>query len=370
MPRNHLVKSFVILGLILYPVIIILYAFLGFDSLQFTALFIGLGLFLVMSLKSSYSLILGYVFIALVFVLMLFGFFSTFWTGMRNYGALFVFLSSIGVAWSSLEYKLSKYSFEYPFYLILIVTFWLIFLGYDKNSFNDLLAVGSRNVYSSILLAFAFGYLFSRYYRGFQSSILLAILVLLSSLFLYSRTGISLSFVFLSLVLYQRLKFRVSVFISSVFLIFAYVYIDDLLFIIESYSNFTKGVDSERYEIWHSYLSQLNGVDLFFGANLSENSYISNYFKGNPHSAYIRLHSYFGVGLFLLISIIFLSLYLSFRDKRFLFFIISVVFLFRAAFDPIYFIWIFDYLFYPALFYVFFKRYYARNSLNKGGFYK
>jgi hypothetical protein len=318
MPRNHLVKSFVILGLILYPVIIILYAFLGFDSLQFTALFIGLGLFLVMSLKSSYSLILGYVFIALVFVLMLFGFFSTFWTGMRNYGALFVFLSSIGVAWSSLEYKLSKYIFEYPFY----------------------------------------------------SSILLAILVLLSSLFLYSRTGISLSFVFLSLVLYQRLKFRVSVFISSVFLIFAYVYIDDLLFIIESYSNFTKGVDSERYEIWHSYLSQLKGVDLFFGANLSENSYISNYFKGNPHSAYIRLHSYFGVGLFLLISIIFLSLYLSFRDKRFLFFIISVVFLFRAAFDPIYFIWIFDYLFYPALFYVFFKRYYARNSLNKGGFYK
>jgi hypothetical protein len=287
--------TFMFWGCITYPVLVSFYAFLGSVLLQVVSLVIGVSIFSIMFYRKnriSYQQKILLLFVILF--LILFGAYAAVWTGMRNYGVILFLLSGIGIAWASLELNITKYVYEYPFYIFLIVTLVLIANGFDRNSFNSLLDAGSRNVYSAILIAFAFGYLLSKTLMRSSPSLILGLLLIFSSFILYSRTGLFLSFIFFIIILLQNksfIKFKVFILLLSIILAIA-LGVGDL---IKDYSNFSKGLESARYEIWRSYVSDINLVSLFFGSNLNYNELIME-FNGNPHSAFLRMHAYFGFG--------------------------------------------------------------------------
>lgn len=357
---------FVIAVSVLYPPAMIVHSFVGGTALQLGTTLAGASVFFAMILKKTRTSAEKKFTIILTALLLLFwGWYGALWTEMRSYGAILVMLSCMGIAWATLEFDLRKYVYEYPFLIFLFATIGLISTGTDQHEFNEIMAAGSRNVYSAILLALAIGYLFSKKISGERTSILLGIALVATSLFLYSRTGLALSFaLFFPFLLGSGLtaKFRPLLLACLPVLILITVFFDVGEFLTRN-SNFEKGLDSERFAIWHSYLSEIDAFNLIFGYNTLDNDLITE-FRGNPHSAYLRLHSYFGAGLFFLLFLSLLSAHYLIKERKWTFIFLSSCFFFRAAFDPIYFIWNFDYAFYPFVFYIFFKNYFPTDPRN------
>lgn len=352
--------AFVVIFSIFYPIIVISYSFFGGFALQLGSSLIGAAVFVLMFFKKTrMSGEKKLIMLSMVFLLVLCGWYGALWTSMRSYGVVIVFVSCLGVAWATLEYRLSKYVYEYPFYMLLIITSGLIVVGTDRYEFNEILAVGSRNVYSAILLAFAIGYLFSRKIRGKATSIILGVTLIIVSFFLYSRTGLVLAFglFFVFAVGSGLVRPWFIVFWCLLATFFVSIAFDIGDFVVRN-SNFEKGMDSPRFAIWRSYFFDVEAFNLFFGYNLEDNELIND-FGGNPHSAYLRLHSYFGVGLFCLLFYSLLSTLKLASGRRWCFVFLMCCFYFRAIFDPVYFIWVFDYIFYPFVFFVFFDDYFS-----------
>lgn len=346
---------------VVYPVLMIAYSFFGGLALQLTASLAGAVVFFVMlSMNTSVSGWKKMFMLVMMSSLFLAGGYGAFWTDMRSYGAILVLMSCLGVAWATLEYRIGRYVYEYPFFFFLVVTFFLIFRGTDQYEFNEVLAVGSRNVYSAILLALAVGYLVSRRISGKRTSVALGIALVVASFFLYSRTGLAFSFALFFWFLAGsglagRLKVLSILCLPALVLVPVFFDLGDFL---ARHSNFEKGLDSPRFAIWSSYFDDIDLLSFVIGHDMTSNALIAE-FGGNPHSAYLRLHAYFGFGLFLLMLFPLLSVFgLLARREWFLVFLFFGFFL-RAAFDPIYFIWGFDYIFYPFVFFVFFDGYFS-----------
>jgi hypothetical protein len=349
---------FVVSISVLYPLLMIAYSFLGGVVIQLSASLAGASVFVVMFFKKTrMSEGKKLVMVFMVSSLILCGWFGALWTDMRSYGVVLMLLSCLGVAWATLEFRLSRFVYEYPFYIFLTITGGLIVVGVDQHEFNKILAVGSRNVYSAILLAFAIGYLFSRKIRGKATSITLAVVLVVVSFFLYSRTGLVLAFaLFFMFVIGSGLVRPWLIAVGSLLVLLLFLVLFDAGDFFTRHSNFEKGLNSPRFAIWKSYLFDVEAFNLFFGYNLNSNKFIGEY-GGNPHSAYLRLHSYFGVGLFFLLFFSLLSVLSIISGKRWFFAVLLCCFYFRAAFDPVYFIWVFDYIFYPFVFFIFFGPY-------------
>jgi hypothetical protein len=349
---------FVVFVSVIYPLLMIAYSFSGSVAIQLGASLAGAFVFVVMIFKKTRigeSKKLGMVF--MVSFLIMFGWFGALWTGMRSYGVVLMLLSCLGVAWATLEFRLSRSVYEYPFYIFLMVTGGLVVGGVDQYEFNEILAVGSRNVYSAILLALAVGYLFSRKIRGKNTSITLGVGLVVVSFFLYSRTGLVLAFLlFVMFVIGSGLIRPWLMFVGCLLVLLLLLVSFDVGDFFVRHSNFEKGIDSPRFAIWKSYVLDVGVFNLLFGYDLHSNKFIGEY-GGNTHSAYLRLHSYFGVGLFFLLFFSLLSILYIISAKRWFLLFLLCCFYFRAAFDPVYFIWVFDYIFYPFVFFVFFGSY-------------
>lgn len=352
---------FAVVVSVIYPYLMIVYSFVGGSVLQIGSSFAGAAVFFTMFFRRT---LMGREkkvgMLLLIIFLVFWGWYGALWTNMRSYGAILVLLSCLGVTWAALEFNLYKYVFEYPFFVFLSITGGLIASGTDQYEFNQMLAVGSRNVYSAILLAFAIGYLFSRRVRGQGTSVILGLALVAASFFLFSRTGLVLAFALFVLFLLGSgvfLRFKVLLIVCVPGLILIPMLFDFAGFI-ASNSNFEKGLDSPRYSMWASYLSSIDFFNVLFGYDLNSNELIAEH-GGNPHSSYFRLHSYFGLGLLGLIFFSVLSFFMMIRRGQWFLVFLMGCFFFRAVFDPVYFIWVFDYIFYPFVFFVFFDDYFS-----------
>lgn len=348
---------------IVYPFSMIIYTFTGGALLQILFALAGVSVFFIMFFKNTcVSEQKKLTMVLIAFSLMVCGWYGALWTGMRSYGVVLVLLSCLGVTWAALEFRLSRYVYEYPFYVFLGVTGWLIAAGTDQHEFNAILAAGSRNVYSAVLLALAMGYLFSKKINGEKPSVTLGLALVVASFFLYSRTGLVLGFGLLFLFLWENglvIKFRFLLLGCCPALLLFAVFFDFSGFFTNN-SNFEKGLDSPRFAIWASYFLNMDVFNIFFGYDMNDNELIKA-FGGNPHSAYVRLHSYFGLGVFVLLFFSYLSIYKLAKEHRWLLTVLVSFFYFRAAFDPVYFIWVFDYIFYPFVFFIFFEKYFSKS---------
>lgn len=339
----------------------------GFIEYRAGAVLLGVMVFLIMLVVSKLKDGLSFFcIIGLLVCFFTFSFFNYKWSQYRSVFTVFVFVASFGVAWYSLEFKKTKYFFEYPFIVFLFYTVYLlVFEKYGPADFNTVLFESSRNVYSGILLALASGYVFSKDYRGEKISIILLFLVCLVSIPLYSRNGIFVSVVLLFCALWQRsIAIMLLLFFAGlVSIAIGWEYFYEL---IVANTNLSAGLESDRYLIIKDYLDHLDLFGFFAGVDLSSVPMVE-VFGGNPHSAFLRLHSFFGVSLFLLFAVSGVSMLMLLYQRKFFLAIILVLYFFRAAFDIFYLFNLFDYLVFPLVFYWYFRRYGRQSYLDVSG---
>ncbi|MBC3362645.1 hypothetical protein [Pseudomonas sp. SWRI154] len=302
----------------------------------------------------------GLSFCALMFLPFCFFIVSLFnyeWSGYRSVFTVFVFISALGVSWFAVEFKKTVILFELPFIIFLIVTLWLVLAeNYGAAEFNTILVGSSRNVYSGILLALASGYIFSREYTGKTISVTLLFLVFLVSFPLYSRNGMFVSFLLFFCVLYRRSPLTAGGGALAAFaaLIFGWDFFYEF---IQARTNLSAGIESDRYYIAQDYFAHLDLVSFFSGIDLTTVPMVES-FGGNPHSAFLRLHSFFGFSVFLLLVVASLSFCALVLERKFLLVVVFLLYVFRAAFDIFYLFNLMDYLLFPLFFYWFFRRFF------------
>src|SRR5262245_49844672 len=108
---------------VVYPLAMILYAFVGGAVLQIGSSLAGAAVFFLMCLRPTrMGRVKKMIMVLMVFSLFIWGWYGAFWTGMRSYGVILVFFSCLGVAWAALQFGISKYVYEYPFIIFLAVT--------------------------------------------------------------------------------------------------------------------------------------------------------------------------------------------------------------------------------------------------------
>lgn len=124
-------------------------------------------------------------------------------------------------------------------------------------------------------------------------------------------------------------------------------------------------LDEHRGQMLADYVQKLDGLSLLFGANYEGTSILTNY-GGNPHSSFIRLHSFYGIFGFLILAIPLGLAMLANKKKMDKFVIFSLISfaLIRAATEPIFFPSALDF-FYYIYFVIFFKHYALSNHIHR-----
>ncbi|MCL6700909.1 hypothetical protein [Pseudomonas sp. T1.Ur] len=332
----------------------------GSISFRTAAVVVGFLVFMTMLAVSAAKRGLSfYALILLPFCFFVIALFNYEWSEYRSIFTVFVFVSALGVAWFALEFRKTVILFEFPFILFLAFTLWLVLVeGYGSAEFNKILIGSSRNVYSGILLALASGYIFSKEYTGKKISVTLFFLVFLVSFPLYSRNGMFVSFLLFLCVLYRRSPLLAGGggLVAVAMLIVGW---DDIYEFVQVRTNLSAGLESDRYYIAQDYFAHVDLVGFFSGVDLTAVPMVEA-FGGNPHSAFLRLHSFFGFSFFLLLVVATLSFCALLLERKFLLVVVFSLYLFRAAFDIFYLFNLMDYLLFPLFFYWYFRRFFPR----------
>jgi len=330
---------------------------------RFAAVGIGCFLFAMMLIVRRSTSFL-YIFLIISLPLGI-GFLNADWSDLRSVFLIFIIFSCFGISWAAFEFNLTKLAFEYIFLFILFLTFTLIFFfDFSYKEFNVFLIGSSRNVYSAFFLASAIGYTLSRLYRCKRPSILLLMLFVYLSFQLYGRSSIAFSIIFLlATMLFYFKKISILIFLICAILVSLSAFFMELqLSEYFSDTNFQSGLESGRYEMIWQYWDNLQASGLVFGQDFTWYPVIFDH-DGNPHNAFLRLHGYWGLGLIFILATFFVSQYFAVRDQKTLIAFISLIVLTRAFLDIFYLFNLFDYLFFPAIFYVFYRPYFRRQAI-------
>lgn len=126
------------------------------------------------------------------------------------------------------------------------------------------------------------------------------------------------------------------------------VYGEEALELVTSYTKLSVGlVDTNRLEIWDHYSDKIDGLTLLLGADYA-GTVIEYEYLGNPHIAYIRTHSFFGLPLTLLALLS--PLLVLFAQKAWSARIVFVGFIglaaLRAASEPLFFPTLLDFFYF------------------------
>jgi hypothetical protein len=268
------------------------------------------------------------------------------------------FLGGVGCAWMAFEFDRTRMLFEYPFYAYLGVTVFLIVVrGYGPGEFNEVYLGISRNGYSAILFATACGYVISRDWRGLRPSLLLLACALACTIPLYGRSSIAAMALLFAVVAMKRWP-RLAIFIGIVaitLIILGSIGLEALA----GATNFKGGIESDRWIILDEYGSLLNPRTLIFGVPFDEVWAIREN-GGSPDIAFLRLHSYLGIGAFFFLAWFAVSAWTLLSERRYLLLGVLAAVMFRASTDVILLFGTVDFFFVAVLFYPAFSRYWNR----------
>ena len=254
--------------------------------------------------------------------------------------------------------------FIFSWYLFCVVT-----IGISPADANDYLYNLSRNHVSFLLIISTVLYYSNKVFNDRTFSVFPALVLLVSTVILYGRSGILVSLLLLFIVIsitFYRLKLSAKILTLSVtFFVVLFVLNSSLkeMTVIFDYLNLSERSErSIRIEMLFSYLRSLDLESLILGGDLSKISPI-NLYDNNPHNSFISGHSAGGINLIFLIAFLsLLSLYsilIKPEPSKYILFVFFILLLVRAFFDSLFFFSVFD----PLLFYLFLSAFkYRRND--------
>jgi hypothetical protein len=267
------------------------------------------------------------------------------------------FAGSIGIAWFALEFRQTRLLWELPFFAYLGLTAYLIIVKqYGPGEFNDFYLGIGRNGYSAILVAVTCGYVLSCTARRRWPSHILLFLAFALSFPLYGRSSITaLGLVLLTSMFARRPKLTLTlVTLGAVAYANAPSGVEALAAVD---TNFKSGFDSLRWTFLQDYWEMLNPRTVFMGVDfLDLPSVRAN--GGSPDMAFLRLHSYVGVGSLFFAVMFATSGALLLRRGQMILLGVWAAILFRAFTDIILLFGVVDAFFVAVLFYPCFARYF------------
>ncbi len=287
---------------------------------------------------------------AIVFVIFCFTFFVQL---VNNTLTPFViyYLTSPIIAYFIYSNKFNTKILSIPFYIFSFYTTYYFII--NKGLFGILNSV-SENYLSIILIMNLVTLYVVKIRQNEKIPILPSLLGLILSVLAIGRSGIICTLLILLIVVWFKWKFFskfkkiISVLMFLMPIIFLLIYKWDLVYLtfnnIELFEKFTKGgIDSPSRDILkNAYLSSMNSITFFTGYNYENNIWFIHYGL-NPHNSYLRLHYFSGFAFFLIIPILFITLFKLIK--------INVVFsglllsvLLRSYTDSVLFLTLFDYI--------------------------
>lgn len=326
------------ISLILYFVGVLIYYAKGSSLGQFVILF-STFFIAFLSIKK--------VNLKILFVLFsLFGFFSFFSFFSRSYEYLYsIFILFYGV--SSLLVAnaflglLDKSRFSLLIYFIFISFLWFNFfiLGFgNPDLYNEIFNNSSRNVVSAFLILVTILVGASFWVEQNKQPIFIYALTFLSSLILFGRTGIILSFILLVYAFYSNYG-KKTFWMILILPFFAYLYFKyySILFVyLTEETSFKYGLDSPRKIMLHEYLNGIfyKSSDLFLGRRYDECCNLVLLFDNNPHNSFIVGHARYGLFHTVVFLIILLCSIFHIKKKFILVFFVFLIY-FRYMFDQL-----------------------------------
>lgn len=253
----------------------------------------------------------------------------------------------------------SLVSFIYVIFLFLTI-YNIVFNDYGPLEFDSFFSGVGRNGYSALLFSFLVGYCVERVLNEKPVSIILVALGFFVMIPLYGRSSIiAAGIVLLGSILKGAGRFGYFCLIIFIVVIFwGGDQISNYSNIMDA-TNFRSGTDSERWDVFSEWVVSLDVANILIGADLTKLSTVVA-LDGNPHNSFIRLHSFFGISLIILIAVLLVSMALMTYDKQFFLICIFFAIVFKCFFDIIYFVGDQDFLLYPILFYAFFRSHFLR----------
>lgn len=298
---------------------------------------------------------------AIVSPLLLFSLLNIINTSGISAVAFFVLIFQFAIAWYFVWNARGSSLVSFVYVIFLLFTIYNIVLNdYGPLEFDSFFSGIGRNGYSALLFSFLVGYCVERVLNEKPVSIILVALGFFVMIPLYGRSSIIAA----GIVLFGSIlkgAGRFSYFYLIIFIVVIFWGGDQ----ISNYSNildatnFRSGTDSERWDVFNEWVVSLDVANILIGTDLTKLSTVVA-LDGNPHNSFIRLHSFFGISLIVLIALLLMSMALMTYDKQFFLICIFLAIVFKCFFDIIYFIGDQDFLLYPVLFYVFFRSHFLK----------
>lgn len=193
------------------------------------------------------------------------------------------------------------------YFFILIIVVGLLMHWNEPEPLGSILPWASTNGIPSYLIVVQIAYSIAYFLEKNKLPLLSSVITFCIAIVGLGRGSMIIGFLILNLTLFFNLfvckSLQPKILIGwimcfAVFLLLAiksknWLISDELMVFIDG-SKFASGfVDEHRLMMLRDYLSKIDGVGLFFGSGY-EGTSINNYYGGNPHNSFIRLHSFYG----------------------------------------------------------------------------
>ena len=255
------------------------------------------------------------------------------------------------------EYLLTMKNISKVFLVVFYAfVFWFIacglFYGFSSSSINKYMVEGSRNGVSWVAITLVMIYYVSILVENKIFLISPSIICFVICIICFGRSGILISGLIFLLVIYQR-SFRFAnvskkILFLILFLLILFLFLiklDDVFYLLENRTNFSRGIESPRGIINSEYLDNMDITGVLWGYDPNNIQTVIN-LNGNVHNSYIYFHSRSGFVMLIFFIAVVLKLATQIKTKNFLvFFFFLVFFLVRISVDIVAFPGLMDFLF-------------------------
>lgn len=240
--------------------------------------------------------------------------------------------------WIIASYLITLLFISYKLFILKIPANY-IYLGLSRNH------AGFSLIFWTIFLLFHLKVTYNRF------PIILPLISLILSYFLFGRTSIIVSALLLLVVFFYKFNnTRLKIIAVTAFLICCYYLWLNFGFIVTEETNLGEGLDTPRWKLWRVYMENIDVVNLFTGIDVTKIQFY-NLYGNNPHNSFIKFHSRVGLGSLVFIFLLFVSIFNYLKERQYYIFWLLILLIMRAFFDSDILIGSFDFIFFIVTFY-------------------
>lgn len=329
---------------------------------------------LVLSLPYTYKLIVGKEFkeLSVFLLVVLIASFLNLITTNNGIGGSIIFIGSCSITafcLKRLEYV------QYAVLLLLLFLVWFLFnqIVINQQRVDDIFEqVGlSKNYPGCMLVMLCCFWGFIKYIYHKKLPLLLPIVSMIMAWFLDGRSSLACLAVISVFCLAARNKKHLIVSLIITIVLLYYLWPSLEVFYDLSSLN-SKGLETDRLNIWNSYFDHLDFPSFLFGLETHDLPHLKDY-SGNPHNSLLNFHFRMGlIGVITILIFLFKSWRLYIKEKQYVLLFFNVV-LWARMFTDTCLVCGTDFIVYTMLFYPFVNQQKCDNNtkhIEKNSFYQ